>query len=75
MWIFGAIFKNPEDFAHLLKLKMASVAASRAVPSDPNWAFCYQSLGRICRSFTIVLQQLNPNLRNSVSNSIRVSAL
>jgi len=42
MWIFGAIFKNPEDFAHLLKLKVASVAANRAIPADPNLAFCYQ---------------------------------
>jgi farnesyl-diphosphate farnesyltransferase len=65
MWIFGALFNNPEDFAHLLKLKMASVAANRAIPSDPNWAFCYQMLGRTCRSFSIVLQQLSPNLRNA----------
>ena len=75
MWIFGAIFKNPEDFAHLLKLKMASVAANRAIPSDPNWAFCYQILGRTCRSFSIVLQQLSPNLRNAVSTCIPVLAL
>jgi len=66
MWIFGAIFKNPEDSAHLLKLKVASVVANRAIPSDPNLAFCYQVLGRVNRSFSVVLQQLNPNLRNPV---------
>lgn len=67
MWIFGAILKNPEDFAHLLKLKVASVAANRAIPADPNLAFCYQMLGRASRSFSVVLQQLDPNLRNPVS--------
>lgn len=75
MWIFGAILENPEDFAHLLKLKMASMAAKIAIPSDPNLAFCYQILGRTCRSFSIVLQQLSPNLRNPVSTYIPASAL
>lgn len=67
MGIIGAILKNPEDLTHLLKLKMASVAASRAVPADPNLAFCYQMLGRVSRSFSVVIQYLDPNLRNAVS--------
>jgi farnesyl-diphosphate farnesyltransferase len=66
MGIIGAILKNPEDLTHLLKLKMASVAANRAIPADPNLAFCYQMLGRVTRSFSIVIQELEPGLRNAV---------
>jgi farnesyl-diphosphate farnesyltransferase len=67
MGIIGAILKNPEDLTHLLKLKMASMAASRAIPADPNLAFCYQMLGRVTPSFSVVIQALEPNLRNAVS--------
>lgn len=67
MGIISAILKNPEDLTHLLKLKMASVAANRAIPADPNLAFCYQMLGRVTRSFSIVIQELEPGLRNAVS--------
>lgn len=67
MGIIGAILKNPEDLHHLLKLKMASAAANRAIPSDPNLAFCYQMLRRVSGSFSIVILQLEPGLRNAVS--------
>uniref|UniRef100_A0A7I4FQR3 Squalene synthase n=2 Tax=Physcomitrium patens TaxID=3218 RepID=A0A7I4FQR3_PHYPA len=66
MGIIGAILKNPEDLHHLLKLKMASAAANRAIPSDPNLAFCYQMLRRVSGSFSIVILQLEPGLRNAV---------
>lgn len=74
MGIIGSILKNPEDLTHLLKLKWASVAANRAIPSDPNLAFCYQMLGRVGQSFSVVILALELNLRNAVSTCIHLSS-
>ncbi|CAM6011553.1 unnamed protein product [Sphagnum balticum] len=66
MGIVRAMLKHPEDLPGLLKLKVASVAASRAIPSDPNLAFCFQMLRRVSHSLSLVIQQLSPDLRNAV---------
>jgi farnesyl-diphosphate farnesyltransferase len=66
MGIVRAMLKHPEDLPGLLKLKVASVAASRAIPSDPNLAFCFQMLRRVSHSLSLFIQQLSPDLRNAV---------
>ena len=44
------------------------LAAKRAkkLPKSPTWAFCYDMLNRVSRSFAIVIQQLPEELRNAV---------
>ena len=45
-----------------------ALAAKRAkkLPKSPTWAFCYDMLNRVSRSFAIVIQQLPEELRNAV---------
>jgi hypothetical protein len=69
------VLKHPEEVPALVKLKLASVQASRFVPPEPHWAFCYKLLKRVSRSFAIVIHQLGPELRNAVSNSLITSVL
>ncbi|KAK4761317.1 hypothetical protein SAY87_006210 [Trapa incisa] len=61
-----AILKNPGDFCALLKLMMASRHAEKQIPPEPHWAFCYGMLLKVSRSFALVIQQLDTNLRNAV---------
>ena len=67
MGSLGAILKHPVDIYPLLKLKMAAKHAEKQIPREPHWAFCYSMLPRVSRSFALVIQQLDTELRNAVS--------
>nr|ADW27427.1 squalene synthase [Astragalus membranaceus] len=66
MGSLGAILKNPDDFYPLLKLKMAARHAEKQIPPEPHWGFCYTMLHKVSRSFGLVFQQLDTELRNAV---------
>ncbi|KAB2091744.1 hypothetical protein ERO13_A03G198400v2 [Gossypium hirsutum] len=66
MGSLGALVKHPDDFYPLLKLKMASRHAERQIPSEPHWAFCFSMLHKVSRSFALVIQQLDIELKNAV---------
>ncbi|GFY89904.1 squalene synthase 1 [Actinidia rufa] len=74
MGSFGAILRHPDDFYPLLKLKMAVRHAGKQIPPEPHWAFCYTMLHKVSRSFGLVIQQLDTELRNAGDRSIRPNA-
>ncbi|KAL2490667.1 Squalene synthase [Abeliophyllum distichum] len=61
-----AILSNPDDLYPLLKLKMAARHAEKQIPPVPHWGFCYTMLHRVSRSFALVIQQLDTDLRDAV---------
>jgi farnesyl-diphosphate farnesyltransferase len=73
MGSLGAILKNPDDLYPLLKLKMAARHAEKQIPPEPHWAFCYTMLQKVSRSFAMVIQQLDSELRNAVSPTVQGS--
>lgn len=75
MGSLGVILKNPDDFYPLLKLKMAARHAEKQIPPEPHWGFCYTMLHKVSRSFALVIQQLDTNLRNAVSLIPRLPVL
>ncbi|XP_047325770.1 squalene synthase 2 [Impatiens glandulifera] len=66
MGSLGAILRHPDDFYPLLKLKMAMRHAEKQIPQEPHWGFCYSMLHKVSRSFALVIQQLDTDLRNAV---------
>ncbi|CAM6115159.1 unnamed protein product [Calypogeia fissa] len=66
MGMIEMILRHPEELPALVKLKVASVQALRFVPPEPHWAFCYNLLQRVSRSFAVVIHQLGPELRNAI---------
>ncbi|KAL9238243.1 hypothetical protein vseg_012693 [Gypsophila vaccaria] len=66
MGSLGAILKHPDEFYPLLKLKMAVKEAEKQIPQELHWGFCYSMLHKVSRSFALVIQQLNTDLRNAV---------
>ncbi|KAE9448284.1 hypothetical protein C3L33_19832, partial [Rhododendron williamsianum] len=66
MGSLGAMLRHPDDVYPLLKLKMAMKHAEKQIPPEPHWAFCYTMLHKVSRSFGLVIQQLDTNLRNAV---------
>ncbi|KAK9286087.1 hypothetical protein L1049_014467 [Liquidambar formosana] len=66
MGSLGAILKHPDDIYPLLKLKMAARHAEKQIPVEAHWGFCYSMLHKVSRSFALVIQQLDPELRNAV---------
>ncbi|XVF45370.1 hypothetical protein PTKIN_Ptkin02bG0200400 [Pterospermum kingtungense] len=66
MGSLGSLVKHPDDFYPLLKLKMAARRAEKQIPSEPHWGFCFSMLHKVSRSFALVIQQLDTNLRNAV---------
>ncbi|KAK8706646.1 hypothetical protein V6N13_050201 [Hibiscus sabdariffa] len=69
MGSLGALMKHPDDFYPLLKLKMAARHAEKQIPSELHWGFCFSMLHKVSRSFALVIQQLDTQLRNAVSKS------
>merc|ERR1719160_775942 len=39
---------------------------AKKLPKEPNLAYCYDVLNKVSRSFAIVIQQLDPELRDAV---------
>lgn len=66
MGTLKSILQHPDDFYPLLKLKMAARNAEKQIPPEPHWAFCYTMLHKVSRSFALVIQQLDTDLRNAV---------
>ncbi|KAG4160528.1 hypothetical protein ERO13_D01G003500v2 [Gossypium hirsutum] len=66
MGSLGALMKHPDDFYPLLKLKMAARNAEKQIPSEPHWGFCFSMLHKVSRSFALVIQQLDTELRHAV---------
>ncbi|XP_050233606.1 squalene synthase 1-like [Mercurialis annua] len=66
MGSLGAILRNPDDLYPLLKLKMAARHAEKQIPPQPHWGFCYSMLHKVSRSFALVIQQLDIELRDAV---------
>jgi len=66
MGSLGAVLKHPNDLFPLLKLKRAMKHAEKQIPPEPHWGFCYSMLHKVSRSFALVIQQLDSNLRNAV---------
>ncbi|XP_057783134.1 squalene synthase 2-like isoform X2 [Salvia miltiorrhiza] len=62
----GAILKHPEDLYPMVKLKLAARQAEKQIPAEPHWAFCYSMLHKVSRSFALVIQQLDTDLRDAV---------
>ena len=70
----GAILKHPDDLYPLIKLKVAVMQAEKRIPPEPHWGFCYSMLHKVSRSFALVIQQLDTDLRDAVrSLSLRLS--
>ncbi|OAE23620.1 hypothetical protein AXG93_4316s1550 [Marchantia polymorpha subsp. ruderalis] len=66
MGMMEMVLKHPEELPALLKLQLASMQATRFLPPEPHWAFCYKMLQNVSRSFAIVIHQLGPELRNAI---------
>ncbi|KAM0899003.1 hypothetical protein ACQ4PT_021559 [Festuca glaucescens] len=61
----GAL-SRPEEVVALVKLRVAAGQIKRQIPPEEHWAFCYDMLQKVSRSFALVIQQLGPELRNAV---------
>ncbi|KAJ8767251.1 hypothetical protein K2173_013648 [Erythroxylum novogranatense] len=66
MGSLGALLKHPDEFYHLLKLKMAMKHAEKQIPPQPHWRFCYTMLQKVSHSFDLVIQQLGTEVRDAV---------
>ena len=71
MGSLGTLLRYPDDIYPLLKMKRAIERAEKQIPPEPHWGFCYSMLHKVSRSFSLVIQQLRPELRNAV----RISSL
>ncbi|KAL6545987.1 squalene synthetase-like protein [Orobanche gracilis] len=61
-----AILRHPDDLYPMVKLKLAARIAERQIPAEPHWGFCYSMLHKVSRSFALVIQQLDTDLRDAV---------
>lgn len=66
MGSLGTLLRYPDDIYPLLKMKRAIEKAEKQIPPEPHWGFCYSMLHKVSRSFSLVIQQLRPELRNAV---------
>jgi farnesyl-diphosphate farnesyltransferase len=65
MGVLGTLLRHPGDVVPLLKVKRMADKAKK-LPKDPNLAYCYDVLNKVSRSFAIVIQQLDEELRDAV---------
>jgi len=65
MGLIGTILNHPGDLVPLVKVKMMADRAKK-LPKEPNLAYCYDVLNKVSRSFAIVIQQLDEELRDAV---------
>merc|ERR1711990_1058260 len=59
------VLLHPDEALALGRMYLAARQAKK-LPASPTWAFCYDMLNRVSRSFAIVIQQLPVELRNAV---------
>ena len=65
MGALSLILRHPGDLVPLVRVKMMADAAKK-LPKEPNLAYCYDVLNKVSRSFAIVIQQLDAELRDAV---------
>eukprot|EP00897_Mesotaenium_endlicherianum_P002741 jgi/Mesen1/2495/ME000159S01615 len=65
MGLLRAILENPDEIISLIRVRYTVHLASR-LPADPDLAFCYDMLNQVSRSFAVVIQQLDVQLRDAV---------
>ncbi|KAK9789390.1 hypothetical protein WJX73_009521 [Symbiochloris irregularis] len=57
---------HPEEIWPLVQMYAAARKAKAQTRGSPDWDFCYSLLNAVSRSFSIVIQQLPPQLRDAV---------
>ena len=65
MGLLSVLLRHPSDVFPLLRVKKMADEAKK-LPKDENLAFCYDVLNKVSRSFAIVIQQLDEELRDAV---------
>lgn len=61
------VMLHPDEAMALGRMYVAARQAKKlANVGSPTWAFCYDMLNRVSRSFAIVIQQLPVELRNAI---------
>ncbi|CAL9137796.1 unnamed protein product, partial [Musa acuminata var. zebrina] len=66
MGMLAAMVTHPDEVYPMVKLKLASDRIRRQIPAEPHWSFSYSMLQKVSRSFALVIQQLEPQLRDAV---------
>ena len=67
MGVLSAVLSHPDEIPYLFKMYMSARQAKRmAVGRGESFEFCYDMLNEVSRSFAIVIQQLNEELRDAV---------
>jgi hypothetical protein len=65
MGAISVLLRHPFDVFPLLEVKKMADEAKK-LPKEENLAFCYDMLNKVSRSFAIVIQQLDEELRDAV---------
>ena len=65
MGAISVLLRHPFDVFPLLRVKKMADEAKK-LPKEENLAFCYDMLNKVSRSFAIVIQQLDEELRDAV---------
>ena len=65
MGLLSVMLEHPGELPALIQVRYAAYTATY-LPRDPDLAFCYDMLNRVSRSFAVVIQQLHPQLKDSV---------
>ncbi|KAL3621290.1 squalene synthetase-like protein [Castilleja foliolosa] len=66
MGTLAAILRHPDELYPMMKLGLAVRSAIKQIPSEPHWNFCYSMLHKVSRSFALVIQQLDIDIRNAI---------
>ncbi|KAL5216884.1 hypothetical protein ABZP36_008285 [Zizania latifolia] len=54
-----------EELVPLIKLRVAAGRIKQQILPEEHWALAYSMLQKVSRSFTLVIQQLDPELHNA----------
>ncbi|XP_013624708.1 PREDICTED: squalene synthase-like [Brassica oleracea var. oleracea] len=66
MGSLSTILRHPDEIYPLLKLKLAITKAQKQIPLDPHLTFCYSTLNKVSKTFSLIIQQLGTELRDAV---------
>ena len=73
MGSLSTILIHPDEIYPLLKLKLAITKAQKQIPLDPHLTFCYSTLNKVFKTFSLIIQQLGTELRDAVLVSLPLS--
>ncbi|WZY86383.1 hypothetical protein YC2023_032767 [Brassica napus] len=73
MGSLSTILIHPDEIYPLLKLKLAITKAQKQIPLDPHLTFCYSTLNKVFKTFSLIIQQLGTELRDAVLVSLPFS--